>query len=71
MEQWSEWQAGSRRDRLRIFHLQGQEVILFERAQVSETGSELLYTLRVLTPHGEAEGELRLPFPSEPPRKTQ
>jgi hypothetical protein len=69
VEQWSDWQAGSRRHRLRTFYLQGQEVITFERAQVSETGSELIYTLRVLTPNGEAEGEVRLPFPPEQPRK--
>ena len=69
VQQWSDWRAGSSRQRLRIFHWQGQEVIIFERAQVSETGSELLYTLRVVTPSGEAEAELRVPFPPEPPRK--
>jgi hypothetical protein len=64
LELQCDWQAGPRRHRLSTFYLEKQEIITFERAQVSEAGSELLYQVRVLTPKGEAEGELKVPFPS-------
>jgi hypothetical protein len=57
-------EAGPRQHRLRTFYLQEQEIITFERVQVSEAGSELIYTRPVLTPMGEAEGELPVRLPS-------
>ena len=62
MELRCEWRKGRIRHRITTFYIEKQEIITFEIAQLSEVGSELLYTVRVLTPRGEAERELTIPF---------
>lgn len=58
-----DWQAGPRRHRLSTFYVEQQEVITFERIQLTESGSVLSYQVQVVTPTGEAEGALQIPFP--------
>jgi len=62
MELRCEWRKGRIRHRINTFYIEREEIITLEIAQVSEAGSELLYKVRVLTPRGEAEGELTVPF---------
>jgi hypothetical protein len=56
------WQEETSRHRLSAFALQGQEIVTYKRAQISEAGTELLYRVRVLTPAHEAEFELHIPL---------
>jgi hypothetical protein len=56
------WREETGRHRLGAFALHGQEIVTYERAQVSETGSELIYRVRMLTPANEAESELHIPL---------
>lgn len=54
------WSEGSTYCRVNTFHVENQEIITFDRAQISNSGSELIYTLRVLTPKAESETDLNV-----------
>jgi len=55
------WFDGRLFDRLSTFHLKQQQVVTFERCQVSETRPELFYNVRVLTPSDDLQKELTVP----------
>ena len=46
----SSWFVGRVFNRLSMFYLKEQQVVTFERCHISETQSELIYKVRVLTP---------------------
>jgi hypothetical protein len=54
------WFEGRIFNRLGMFHLKEQQVVTFERSHISETGPELIYKVRVLTPIGDLEKELTI-----------
>jgi hypothetical protein len=58
----SNWLEGTVRNSLSTFSLQGQEIIVFETTEISEPESALIFKARVLTPKGEAKGELKAPL---------
>ena len=61
VEMTRHWTEGSAFCRLNTFHVEDQEIITFDRAEISKSGSELIYNLRVLT--GKAESETRFNVP--------
>lgn len=56
------WSEGSAFCRLNTFHVEDQEIITFDKAEISESGSEVIYKLRVLTPIAESEADLNVPL---------
>ncbi len=54
------WVKGQAVSRLNTFHLESQEIITFDKAEVSSSGSEIIYKLRVLTAKAESETELNV-----------
>ena len=48
VEMTRHWTEGSALCRLNTFHIENQEIITFDRAETSKSGSELIYNLRVL-----------------------
>ncbi len=48
--------------RLNTFHVENHEIITFEKATISDSGSELIYKVRVLTANADSEAELNIPF---------
>jgi hypothetical protein len=56
------WSEGSAFYRLNTFHLENQEIITFDKAKISDSGSEVVYKLRVLTAKTESETDLNVPL---------
>jgi len=56
---WSEQSAFCR---LNTFHVENQEIITFDKAKISDSGSEVVYKLRVLTAKSESETDLNVPL---------
>lgn len=62
VEMTRHWPEGSAFCRLNTFHVENQEIITFDRAEISNSGSELIYKLRVLTANAESETSLNVPL---------
>ena len=56
------WSEGSAYCRLNTFHVENQEIITFGKAEISDSGPELIYKLRVLTENAESETDVHVPF---------
>lgn len=56
------WSEGSAFCRLNTFHVESQEIITFDKANISNSGSEVIYKLRVLTANAESETDLNVPL---------
>ncbi|MBV8550416.1 MAG: hypothetical protein JOY54_03890 [Acidobacteriaceae bacterium] len=56
------WSEGSAFCRLNTFHVENQELITFDKAEISNSGSEVIYKLRVLTAKAESETDLNVPL---------
>ena len=56
------WSEGSAFCRLNTFHVENHEIITFDKAKISDSGSEVIYKLRVLTPIAESEADLNVPL---------
>lgn len=56
------WSDGSAVYRLNTFHVEGQEIITFDKAEISNSGPEVIYKLRVLTANAESETDLNVPI---------
>ena len=56
------WSEGSVYCRLNTFHVENQEIITFDKAKISNSGSELIYKLRVLTANAESETDVNVPL---------
>ena len=56
------WSEDSALCHLNTFHVVNQEIITFDKAKVSDSGSEVIYKLRVLTANAESETDLNVPL---------
>ena len=56
------WSEGSALCRVHTFHVERQEIITFDKARISNSGSEVIYNLRVLTANAEAETDVHVPL---------
>ena len=56
------WSEESTVCHLNTFSVDNHEIITFDRAGVSESGAELNYKVRVLTPDAESEADFNVPF---------
>lgn len=56
------WSEGSAFCRLNTFQVENQEIITFDKAKISDSGSEVIYKLRVLTANAESETDLNVPL---------
>ena len=57
-----DWSEESALCRLNTFHVENQEIITFDKAEISDSGSEVVYKLRVLTAKTESETDLNVPL---------
>ncbi len=57
-----QWPEGPAFYRLNTFHLESQEIITFDKAEISNAGSEVVYKLRVVTANAESETDLNVPL---------
>jgi hypothetical protein len=57
-----QWPEGPAFCRLNTFHLENQEIITFDKAEISNSGSEVIYKLRVVTAKAESETDLNVPL---------
>ena len=62
VEMTRHWSEGSAFCRLNTFHVENQEIITFDQADISDSGSEVIYKLRVLTANAESETSLDVPL---------
>lgn len=62
VEMTRHWSEGSALYRLNTFHLENQEIITFDKAKISDSGSAVAYNLRVLTANAESETDLNVPL---------
>jgi hypothetical protein len=62
VEMTRHWSEGSAFCRLNTFHIADQAIITFDKAEISNSGSEVIYKLRVLTPIAESEADLNVPL---------
>ncbi len=62
VEMVRDWCYGPVFYRLNTFHVENHEIITFEKATIPDSGSELIYKVRVLTANAESEAELNVPF---------
>lgn len=62
VEMTRHWSDGSAFCRLNTFHVENQEIITFDQADTSSSGSEVIYKLRVLTANAESETSLDVPL---------
>jgi len=56
------WSEESTFCRLNTFHVENQEIITFDKAKISDSGSEVVYKLRVLAAKTESETDLNVPL---------
>jgi hypothetical protein len=54
------WFDGTAFIRLNTFYLEQQQIITFEKAEISNAGPDVIYKVRVLTPNADAEAQLNL-----------
>jgi hypothetical protein len=57
-----QWPEGPAFCRLNTFQLENQEIITFDKAKISNSGSEIIYQLRVVTANAESEIDLNVPL---------
>ena len=62
LEMTRHWSEGSASCRLNTFHIENQEIVTFDKANISNSGSELTYKLRVLTASAESETDVSVPL---------
>lgn len=62
VEMTRHWFEGSAVCHLHTFHVENYEIIAFDKASVSNSGPEVIYKLRVLTPNAESETDLNVPL---------
>jgi hypothetical protein len=55
------WREGRVFNRLSMFHIKEQKIVMLERCYFTETQPDLIYKVRVLTPLAEAEKDLTVP----------
>ena len=62
VEMTRHWSEASAFCRVNTFHVENQEIITFDKAKISNSGSEAIYRLRVLTAKAESETDLNVPI---------
>jgi hypothetical protein len=62
IEYHAEWPVHGKTCRLSNLHLGENEVLIFQEISTSSDGSSVVNRIRVLTPHGEGQGEITAPL---------